>query len=185
MYKKLQLKNSEINYLDSGEGFPILFGHSFLWTNKMWQPQIESLSKSYRCIVPDLWGHGDSGSVPEDTESLGDLANEMLSLLDHLGIQKFGIVGLSVGGMWAVEMALKVPERVKFMVLMDTFMGIEPEKSKNEYFGMLDLIGKMGTIPEPIITQVAPNFFSKSTQQTKPTLVTEFSNNLSSELKAL
>ena len=58
--KKVSVKGKLLSYQDIGEGFPIIFGHSFLWTHRMWEPQIKSLSKHYRCIVPDLWGHGES-----------------------------------------------------------------------------------------------------------------------------
>lgn len=46
-------------YQDVGEGYPVLLGHSYLWTSSMWEPQIKSLGvNGFRCIAPDLWDHG-------------------------------------------------------------------------------------------------------------------------------
>lgn len=41
---------------DVGEGVPILFGHGYLWDGTLWNAQVDALSETHRCIVPDLWG---------------------------------------------------------------------------------------------------------------------------------
>jgi pimeloyl-ACP methyl ester carboxylesterase len=82
----------------------------------MWAPQIDALSRHYQVIAPDLWGHGQSGRIPENTQTLGDLATHASHLLDALGVRQCAIVGLSVGGMWGAELALREPGRVKYFV---------------------------------------------------------------------
>lgn len=64
----------------------------------MWAPQIAALSRTYRVIVPDLWGQGLSGVLPDRTQTLGDLAAHAGALLDALGIEQCAFVGLSIGG---------------------------------------------------------------------------------------
>lgn len=125
--KKFEIEGQQLAYLDKGKGPVLLFGHSYLWDCQMWAPQIEALSQSYRCIVPDLWAHGESDAAPASTTSLVDYAQHMLVLMDHLEIDEFSIVGLSVGGMWGAELTAQAPQRVKSLVLMDTFIGWEPE----------------------------------------------------------
>ncbi|WP_459782629.1 alpha/beta fold hydrolase, partial [Photobacterium sp. R1] len=49
-----------ISYQDIGQGPVILLGHAYLWDSTMWQHQTAALSQSFRCIVPDFWGHGES-----------------------------------------------------------------------------------------------------------------------------
>lgn len=110
-----------LHYLDVGSGFPLLLGHSYLFDLNMWAPQFEALAKRYRLIVPDLWGHGDSPALPAGRNSLSDIAADHLALMDHLDIEEFGIVGLSVGGMWGAELAALAPERVKVLALMDSY----------------------------------------------------------------
>ncbi|KVK77099.1 alpha/beta fold hydrolase [Burkholderia sp. MSMB1498] len=148
-----------LHYQIRGSGAPVLFGHSYLWDSSMWEPQLEALSKSHQVIAPDLWGHGRSGPLPAGTNDLGDLATHMCALLDHLGIKTCSIVGLSVGGMWAVPLAHRAPQRVDRLVLMDTYVGVEPDATRNKYFQMLAAIDAQGTIPEPLLDAIVPIFF--------------------------
>ncbi|WP_299013408.1 alpha/beta fold hydrolase [uncultured Photobacterium sp.] len=163
-----------MNYLDKGEGPVLVLGHSYLWDHTMWAPQIEVLSQHYRCIVPDLWAHGQSDAAPEKTRSLRDYADDILALLDHLNIEEFSVIGLSVGGMWAAELALKVPARVKALVMMDTFIGYEPEVTHAKYFGMLDTIAEQQAVPAPLVDVITPMFFAKNAVQDNPELVANF-----------
>lgn len=156
----MEIAGRRMAYLDEGQGPVLLFGHSYLWDSAMWAPQIEALKGSYRCIVPELWGHGDSDLLPEGGCTLSTLARDHLALLDALGIEEFVLVGLSIGGMWGVELARMVPNRLKGLVLMDSFVGLEPQITCERYLGMLAAIEQLGTIPAPIVEQVAPLFFA-------------------------
>ncbi|MDW6001819.1 alpha/beta fold hydrolase [Vibrio mangrovi] len=155
-------------YSDVGTGEVLVFGHSYLWDSQMWQPQIEALCQNYRCIIPDLWAHGQSDSAPESMHTLRDYAGHILALMDHLGIESFSVIGLSVGGMWGAELALLAPERMKALVMMDTFIGLEPEITHAKYFAMLDAVIATQSFPKPIIEQVVPMFFSDRTLQRSP-----------------
>ncbi|MDF2153271.1 alpha/beta fold hydrolase [Vibrio sp. CAU 1672] len=175
---KFEIEGQQLAYLDKGEGPVLLFGHSYLWDNQMWAPQIEALSQSYRCIVPDLWAHGESDAAPAATRSLGDYAQQMLALMDHLAIEQFSVVGLSVGGMWGAELAALAPQRVKSLVLMDTFIGLEPEVTHQKYFAMLDSISQLQSVPQPIAAAVVPLFFANDAEQANPELVASFKHRL-------
>lgn len=148
-----------LHYLDQGQGSVVLLGSSYLWDHTMWAPQIEVLSRHYRVIAPDLWGHGQSGQLPEGMTSLDDLARQALTLMDRLDIDCFNLVGLSVGGMWGARLALTAPERVQSLVLMDTYVGVEPEPTRLYYFSLFDKIEASGSIPEPLLDIVVPIFF--------------------------
>ncbi len=148
-----------LHYLDQGAGPVVLLGSSYLWDYTMWAPQIEALSQQYRVIVPELWGHGESGTLPPQTQSLDDLARQTLALLDQLEISQVNLVGLSVGGMWGARLALRAPERINSVVLMDTYLGAEPEATRHYYFSLFKMIEDAGAIPEPLLDVVAPIFF--------------------------
>lgn len=148
-----------LHYVDQGIGPVVLLGSSYLWDRNMWAPQIEALSRQYRVIVPELWGHGESGPLPAQTNSLDDLARQALALLDHLDIAKINLVGLSVGGMWGARLALLAPERINSLVLMDTYLGAEPETTRQYYFSLFTMIEDAGAIPDPLLDVVAPIFF--------------------------
>ncbi|MFE8730050.1 alpha/beta fold hydrolase, partial [Aeromonas hydrophila] len=80
--------------------------------------------------------------------------------LDALGVDEFVLVGLSIGGMWGVELARMAPARLKGLVLMDSFVGLEPQITCERYLCMLAMIEQLGTVPAPIVEQVAPLFFA-------------------------
>ena len=99
MYITLR-KNKKIKVNILGEGDPIIFIHSYLWDSNMWKPQLEELSKSFKCISIDLWGHGDSDFLNnEDTCSLKELTEDIVNIADQLNIKQFDYIGLSVGAM--------------------------------------------------------------------------------------
>ncbi|MFT0476871.1 alpha/beta fold hydrolase [Pseudomonas antarctica] len=148
-----------LHYVDQGTGPVVLLGSSYLWDCDMWAPQIQALSQQYRVIVPELWGHGKSGPLPAQTRSLDDLARQALALLDQLDIAQINLVGLSVGGMWGARLALLAPERINSVVLMDTYLGAEPEATRQYYFSLFKMIEDAGAIPEPLLDVVAPIFF--------------------------
>lgn len=148
-----------LHYLDQGMGPVVLLGQSYLWDRHMWTPQIEALSQQYRVIVPQLWGHGESGPLPQGTASMDDLARQTLALLDHLDIAQVNLVGLSVGGMWGARLALKAPERINSLVLMDTYLGAEPQVTRQYYFSLFTIIENAGAIPEPLLDVITPIFF--------------------------
>ncbi|PJG58992.1 alpha/beta fold hydrolase [Aeromonas cavernicola] len=160
MKQWIEIAGRRMAYLDEGQGTAVLFGHSYLWDSAMWAPQIEALKGSYRCIVPELWGHGDSDVLPEGGCTLATLARDHLALLDALGADQFVLVGLSIGGMWGVELARMAPARLKGLVLMDSFVGLEPQITCERYLGMLAMIEQTGAISAPLIEQVAPIFFA-------------------------
>ncbi len=95
----------EMAYFDSG-GLeqPLLFLHGTGCDASDWTPVIERLRGKQRCLALDFRGHGRS-SVPTKPFTLGSLANDVLHLVDHLGIQEWMIVGHSLGGMVAMEVA--------------------------------------------------------------------------------
>jgi pimeloyl-ACP methyl ester carboxylesterase len=155
----IEIEGQTLHYRIQGTGFPVLLGHSYLWDADMWAPQIDALSQSFQVIAPDLWGHGQSKKPPTGTRTLGDLARHASGLLDALDLQQCAVVGLSVGGMWGAELALREPRRVRTLVMMDTDLGTEPQASRERYFSMLDTIEKLGAIPAPILDAVVPLFF--------------------------
>ncbi|MCD9506490.1 2-succinyl-6-hydroxy-2,4-cyclohexadiene-1-carboxylate synthase [Photobacterium phosphoreum] len=173
------IDGQQMTYRDQGTGPVLVFGHSYLWDSAMWAPQIAVLSQHYRCIVPDFWAHGGSDSAPLATRTLRDYADDVLALLDHLEIEQFAVIGLSVGGMWGAELALKAPTRVMALVLMDTFLGYEPEVLHTRYFAMLDTLRDQQHVPTAVIDMIAPLFFRRDGHLHNPQLVSNFRNYLS------
>jgi len=171
MKKEAVVNGKKLSYIDQGQGPVLLLGHSFLWDSEMWRPQLDTLSKKYRCIAPDLWGHGSSDQLNTNDYSLEDLAKDYLVLLSQLNIETCSIIGLSVGGMWGVEMALIAPERVSALIIMDTYVGPEPQETLTQYLALFEQVEKAGKFPLSIIEKIAPLFFSPKTLTNNPTLI--------------
>ena len=95
----------EMAYFDSGNsGQPLLFLHGTGCDASDWRAVIERVPGEQRCIAPDFRGHGQS-TVPTQAFSLTDLANDVSRLTDHLNLQELVIIGHSLGGMVAMEVA--------------------------------------------------------------------------------
>lgn len=108
----------EMNYRDSGEsGQALLFLHGTGCDTSDWSPVIERLSCERRCIALGFRGHGQS-AVPTKPFTLGCLANDVLRLASHLRVQNLVIVGHSLGGMVAMEVARR-SSRVVGLVLLE------------------------------------------------------------------
>ena len=170
----MTIRNKTLHYIDQGEGFPILFAHSYLWSARVWAPQIEELSKSYRCIAVDMWSHGKSDRLPSVPVTNNDTAEDYWTLMQELGINEFAVVGTSVGGMVVTHLALNHPEAVKAYAIVGSSVGAEPEAKKEKYFGILDGMQAEQRVTEEVADIFVPFFFSDKTKEDKPQLVEDF-----------
>ena len=89
---------SNIYVEDVGMGFPFVFVHGYLGSSKMWNFQKEFFSKHYRVIIPALPGFGESHNV-KSLDSINKMAKEIINLLDQKNIDKFNLIGHSMGGL--------------------------------------------------------------------------------------
>jgi 3-oxoadipate enol-lactonase len=94
-------------------------------THRMWDAQLDALDERFLVVRYDTRGHGES-PVPEGPYSIDDLADDVVALLDGLGIARAHLVGLSLGGMTAMRLAARNPERVDRLVLLCTGAQLPP-----------------------------------------------------------
>ena len=154
----IEFDGFKIFYRIKGQGTPLLFGHSYLWDSDMWNEVTESLQHNFTCITVDLPGHGRSEAM--ENVSLDILADLHKAVMQHLGFSSFSLAGLSIGGMWGSLLCLDEEVNVQKFIILNSSLSPEPESSKELYLGMLKLIESAGHIPEPLIEQIAPGFFS-------------------------
>ncbi|HXC78586.1 MAG TPA: alpha/beta hydrolase [Candidatus Acidoferrum sp.] len=128
-----------INYEDTGGDLePVVLAHGLLMDREMFAPQIAAAKAGCRFITWDARCHGDTENTA-DAFSYWDLADDLKGLLDHLGVERAVIGGMSQGGFVALRFALKYPERVSALVLMGTQAGIEDPEKVAMYQAMLDV----------------------------------------------
>jgi pimeloyl-ACP methyl ester carboxylesterase len=119
-------------YETHGDGSPVVLTPGFSGTTRMWKPQIAPLSAASRLILWDKRGHGqsDSPDAPEDY-SQEIVVDDLAALLDHLGVQRAVIGGLSLGGYTAMRFFAKYPSRTRALILADTGPGYRnPDRMK-------------------------------------------------------
>ena len=108
------LNGARIHYERSGKGFPLLLIHAGIADSRMWEPQATAFADHFDTIRPDLRGFGDTELPPAPYSGLADV----VALLDHLQVDRAHVVGCSMGGTLAIDLALEHPQRVERLVLV-------------------------------------------------------------------
>ncbi|MBI3978070.1 MAG: alpha/beta fold hydrolase [Chloroflexi bacterium] len=115
-----------LSYDDHGSGSPVVLAHGMSESTALWAGQIGPVADRYRLILWDNRGHGRSEAPAGQEQYSVDLyAADLLALLDHLGIDRACVGGLSMGGYTAVAFAVTYPDRLSSLVLADTAPGEE------------------------------------------------------------
>lgn len=117
----------ELAYEELGQGAPWVFLHGFPLTRKLWDGQ-RALQTEARLILPDLRGHG--ASPVNGNCTMDAMAEDVLALCDRLGIERFGLAGLSMGGYVALALQERAPGRVAALVLADTQAGADTPEAR-------------------------------------------------------
>ena len=150
-----------IGYDDQGDpnGLPLVLVHGHPFNRTMWAPQAQRFGAAgYRVITADLRGYGESQVVPGITP-LEVFARDVAALMDHLGVDRAVIGGLSMGGQIVMEFYRLFPERAAGLLLADTFPNGETEQGRTDRNAMADRLlreGMDGYADEVIDRMVAP-----------------------------
>jgi 3-oxoadipate enol-lactonase len=110
-----------ISFIDTGKGAPLLLLHGLGGSHDDWRMLVPELAANYRVIVPDLRGFGTSER--REPFTIQQHARDMLALLSALAIGRAHVVGLSMGGAVAIELALRAAPAVSSLVLVNTAPG--------------------------------------------------------------
>lgn len=107
-----------VAYRTAGEGPVVLLVHGMAGSSVTWKHVIPSLARQFTVVAADLLGHGESGKPRRGEYSLGAHANVLRDLLHVLGHERASIVGQSLGGGVAMQLAYQYPERCERLVLV-------------------------------------------------------------------
>ena len=111
--KYFESNGVRIRYFDEGRGAPVVLVHGQLSDSQIWIQVglVARLASDHRIIALDLRGHGESDGPRDPTAYAGQLTQDIVRLLDHLGIQRAHIVGYSLGGALVAKLLTEHPER--------------------------------------------------------------------------
>ncbi|MBV7295708.1 alpha/beta fold hydrolase [Corynebacterium sp. TAE3-ERU12] len=138
----------------------------------MWQPQLAALSDSFHIIAVDLRGHGES-EAPEGPYTMQGLADDVLALMDHLGVTAVHLTGLSLGGAVAQTIALSRPDIIASLTLIST----APKFGESDaWLAKADLVTAQSTAE--LADTVVGNWFTEHCFNTDPALPGRFADGI-------
>jgi pimeloyl-ACP methyl ester carboxylesterase len=139
------INHLRFHFDESGSGDALLFLHGLGSCGQDWLLQMPVFCSRFRVIAPDLYGHGQTDK-PRKRVSIAQMTADAACLLDELGVKRTHIVGLSMGGCVAQQLALDDPARVRSLTLVNTFARFDPGAPGNAIplgirLGVLSVLG--------------------------------------------
>lgn len=114
---------------DAGEGPPVLLIHEFAGDHRSWEPQVVALRERYRCVAYSARGYPPS-DVPQAVEAYSQAraVADAVAVLDHLGIERAHVVGLSMGGFCTLHLGLRHADRAWSLTVAACGYGARPDE---------------------------------------------------------
>lgn len=141
--KKFTVNNLTLSYDRRGQGAPLILIHGFPLDHSIWDDVTPLLTPTFELILPDLRGFGESVS-PAPAWTMTDLAADIASLLDHLGIESTFLAGHSMGGYVALAFAAAYPQRVRGLALVASQTAADPPERKAGRYAQAQQIAENG-----------------------------------------
>ncbi len=138
-----------MSYKDQGTGLPVVLLHGFGNDHLLWRPQLAGLSRLHRVIATDLRGFGTATATDGQAVTMDEYADDVVALLDTLGIERAVIGGISLGGYVAMALALRHPKRVQGLVLANTRAIGDTPAQQSARNALADNIAKLG--PQAVV----------------------------------
>ena len=165
------LNGVELAYDEAGEGPAVLLIHGFPLCRKMWGPQMQALADAgFRVVVPDLRGFGKSEAGSE-TGATDLLADDLIALLDHLGIEKAVVGGMSMGGYVMLNLLTRYPERFSAACFIVTRADADDDTARGKRNHLISEI--QAGRPEVVPNAFTPLIFADRTVAERADLVEE------------
>jgi 3-oxoadipate enol-lactonase len=135
---------------------------------RMWDPQVEALSRHFRVVRYDTRGHGRS-PVPPGPYTIDDVGRDVVALLDRLGVKRASVCGVSLGGMTAIWLGANAPERVDRLVPCCTSAFLPPASAWAERAAMVREAGTTEVVADAVVAR----WLTPSGAERDPELVSE------------
>jgi pimeloyl-ACP methyl ester carboxylesterase len=132
------VNGQRLYYEDTGGDAPVVvFSHGLFMDHGMFEPQVAALQDRYRCITWDERGHGETGDATGPF-TYWDSADDVVALLESLGVTRAVLAGMSQGGFLSLRAALAHPSAVRALILIDTQAGTEDPERMPYYQSLLE-----------------------------------------------
>jgi len=155
-----------IRYYSVGQGEPILLIHGWAADAEMWASAIQDLSRNYRVIALDCRGHGKSGKPTDPSQYGMEMVNDIVRLMDHLGIAKAHVLGYSMGGSITIKMLTVYPQRFLTAVIGGS-QGFRPEDVDTPDTPLIRSLLSGMSLTDAQIANAPPNYPKPTPEQRK------------------
>jgi 3-oxoadipate enol-lactonase len=163
-----RIAGGDLAYDVVGQGPALLLLHAFPLGMVMWEPQARAFASSHQVIRFDARGFG--GSPPGDgLLTMERIADDAVALLDHLGVSRAAVCGLSMGGYAALALVRRHPDRLRALVLADTRAGADTAAARTARAAQADKVRKEGSAA--IADAVLPKLVGETTHKERPDLL--------------
>ena len=145
------------------DGPAVVLSNSLGSTHRMWDSQVAALEERFRVVRYDTRGHGDS-PVPPGPYSIGELADEVIALLDRFDLERAHLVGLSLGGMTMMRVAARNPERVDRLALLCTAAYLPPAQGWTDRAALVRADGTSAVAAAVVQRWFTPGYLAANTE---------------------
>jgi 3-oxoadipate enol-lactonase len=182
MSKTYDSHGAKLNYWETGAGLPVIFLHPTPLDHDYWRPMIAALGE-VRAIVPDFRGHGASElgrdlpaggfvRVPDAAVlSMGQLASDVLALMDHLALSEAVFAGCSIGGYVMLELWRRAPRRMRGLALVCSKAQADAEANLAKRAETIAKVRREGTAA--VFDGNTQTLIGASAQKRRPEIVAE------------
>ena len=168
--QRIGVAGAELAVEVRGEGAPVLFAHGFPFDRTVWRHQVAALSR-WKRIAPDLRGAGES-TAPADGYSIARYADDLVAVLDALGVRRAVVCGLSMGGYIVFELLRRHSERVRAVVLCGTRPQPDSEAARRARDELAALALERGSAA--VGERLLPQLLASATAAEQPEVVQQY-----------
>ncbi len=155
----IDINGARLHYEIDGSGTEtILFCHGLLFSSRMFDEQVDALKDRYRCVRFDFRGQGES-EVTDSGYDMDSLAADAVSLIEKLELGPVHLVGFSMGGFVGQRVALKRPELLRSLTLINTSAERESGRKRPRYL-LLNVIARLFGL-KVVVKRIMPILFSR------------------------
>ena len=166
--QRIPSDDAEIFYDVIGSGPPVVLLHPFPANHTLWLPMAQMLASRYRLIMPDLRGHGES-SLGSGPATMQKLAADVARVMEHAGVDRAPLAGVSIGGYAIFEFWRRFRERVTALVLCNAKAQADTPEARANRLQVADDVLQRGT--GPFFEGMVQKLLGETTRRSRPDLV--------------
>ena len=168
--RRIEVDGTELAVVEMGpdEGLPVVLIHGFPFSHRMWAPQLRALSDDARLVAYDIRGHGQS-PVGDGQYAIELFVDDLVALLDHLGIERAVGCGLSMGGYVLLRALEREPHRFRGAVLCDTRSEADSDEGRLKRVAAVRKLRSAG--PSAYADDFLPGVLAPETLEARPEVV--------------